>query len=346
MSGNVWEWVSDWYGAEYYSISPTVDPIGPLNGTYRVGRGGGFGTVVDAAYLRVSFRNDRYPSDSRDNVYLGFRCAQDCVPDCTLRECGDDGCGGSCGVCVGGTCESGLCAETPKILIPAGSFWMGCNVAVDGDCGAEESPYHEVTLSGYYMDKTEVTVAAYGECVTAGSCTAPSTGGTCTWGVTGHEQHPVNCIDWFQSEAYCEWAGKQLPTEAQWEKAARGTDGRKYPWGNQAATCDHAVKFGCGGPGGAQTVCSKSPAGDSPYGLCDMAGNAPEWVSDWYSETYYSVSPDTDPVGPASGSYRVFRGGGFDFIGDFYFRTSFRSSNFALDTVNIVMGFRCATNVP
>ena len=224
-------------------------------------------------------------------------------------------------------------------LVASGSFWMGCNSAVDSNCDSNESPYHEVTLSGYYMDKTEVTVDAYGECVTAGSCTAPSTGGSCNWGVSGRDNHPVNCVNWTQAGAYCAWAGKRLPTEAEWEKAARGTDGRKYPWGNETATCEYAVMYGC--PGDTLDVCSNSPAGDSPYGLCDMAGNVWEWVSDWYGSGYYTNSPASNPTGPVSGSYRVVRGGSFDYGGDDALRASNRSGD--LPSYDYVfLGFRCA----
>jgi formylglycine-generating enzyme required for sulfatase activity len=279
-------------------------------------------------------------------------CVEDaCVPVCGPAVCGLDlVCGTqSCGTCSNGfTCQSGACVENTvygdMVLIPAGSFWMGCNTAVDSNCSSDESPYHQVTLSAYYMDKTEVTVTAYGECVTAGACTAPSTYYSyCNWNVTGKEDHPVNCITWFQSEAYCAWAGKRLPTEAEWEKAARGTDGRKYPWGNETATCDYAVMYEGGNGCGTEStmpVCSKSPAGDSPYGLCDMSGNVWEWVSDWYDSSYYSSSPGTDPVGPASGSLRVFRGGSLSREG-FYLRASDRFGNDPSGNYG-VLGARCA----
>lgn len=200
-------------------------------------------------------------------------------------------------------------------LIPGGLFWMGCNSTVTSGCAVanvhcecvvDSVPFHEVTLSGYYIDKTEVTVAAYGECVTAGSCTVPSTGSSCNWGVSGREQDPMNCVDWTNASIYCAWAGKRLPTEAEWEKAARGTDGRRYPWGVHEPDCAHAVMYECALS--TKPVCSKSPIGNSPYGLCDVAGNVSEWVSDWYDEDYYSSSPSNDPTGPQSGVSRSIRG--------------------------------------
>ena len=229
-------------------------------------------------------------------------------------------------------------------LIPAGSFWMGCNEAVD-TCTDRflEMPYHQVTLSAYYMDRTEVTIAQYAECVTAGSCAAPR------WRVYDDlgGNHPVIGVTWTQARDYCARAGKRLPTEAEWEKAARGTDGRKYPWGNETATCEYAVMDdggnGCGTKG-PWAVCSKSPAGDSPYGLCDMAGNVAEWVSDWYVWNYYNSSPAPDPTGPDSGEARVFRGGSFS--RDDYFLRAYRRNLYVPSDALINLGFRCAKDAP
>ncbi len=286
-------------------------------------------------------------------------CATDCgtcpcLPDCQEKQCGNDGCGGSCGECMGGeTCQAGQCTFGncwpncgDEVLVPAGKFWMGCNAAVDTACDSGEMPYHEVYLDGYYMDRTEVTVDAYGSCVTAGSCTPPSTYSSyCNWNKPGKGDHPVNCIEWFQAKAYCEWAGKRLPNEAEWEKGARGTDGRKYPWGNAPATCDYTVINGNGalgcGTDSTMSVCSKSPAGDSPYGLCDMAGNVWEWTADWHSSSYYSSSPTNNPAGPTSGSDRVKRGGSFGSSFGYGLRVSFRGYASPSD-VECYLGFRCA----
>jgi formylglycine-generating enzyme required for sulfatase activity len=229
--------------------------------------------------------------------------------------------------------------------VPAGSFWMGCNAAVDSDCYDEEKPYHEVYLSEYEIDETEVTVAAYGACVTAKECTEPIVASGCNWNVTGRESHPVNCVDWFQATAYCAWAGKRLPTEAEWEKAARGTDGRKYPWGNEAATCERAVmNEGDVGCGEADTWPVKSkPLGASPYGAHDMVGNVWEWVADWYDNEYYASSPTSDPQGPASGSDRVGRGGGFGDIASVE-RASIRAHR-PPSLVIHDLGFRCSRSL-
>ena len=341
MAGNVNEFVSDWYGAWYYSTSPNVDPAGPDTGTSRVVRGGGF---YDQGYGLKTTTRGSYSASADGAINLGVRCGMDrfCVPNCQGRTCGNDGCGGSCGYCADGSnCNSnGLCEKDGMVLIPAGSFWMGCNSTVDSDCYNDEKPYHKVTLSAYYIDKTEVTQGEYRKCVDAGECDTPS----CKWDPTGTPNRPVVCVDWNDATAYCAWAGKRLPTEAEWEKAARGTDGRKYPWGNQTATCEYAVMYdgshsGCG-TGSTWDVCSKSPAGDSPYGLCDMSGNVWEWVSDWFGSGYYSNSPSSNPTGPDSGSSRVSRGGSFDFYG-----VSLRASSRDYDTPShghADLGFRCS----
>ena len=237
------------------------------------------------------------------------------------------------------------------VTVPAGPFWMGCNSETDTNCQSFEQPYHEVTLSAFEIDRTEVTLAAYTECVTAGICTVPQVDwkDNCNWGVTGKENHPVNCVDWEQATAYCTYVSKRLPTEAEWEKAARGTDGRLHPWGNESATCDRAVmeqdgQDGCG-TGDTAPVCSKSPAGDSPYGACDMVGNVWEWVHDWYSSEYYATSPAENPTGPEDGVQsvnRVVRGGGFDDY-DFFMRLTHRNQYFpGYMGAQYDLGFRCA----
>lgn len=237
-----------------------------------------------------------------------------------------------------------LYEEGGMVLIPAGEFMMGCAPG-DGDCANDEKPYHRVYLDAYYIDKHEVTVVEYKKCVDAGACKRPGTGKYCNWDVSGRENHPVNCVDWNQADAYCSWAGKRLPTEAEWEKAARGTDGRIYPWGNERASCKYAVMdergYGCG-RGSTWPVCSK-PEGNSPYGLCDMAGNVLEWVNDLFDENYYSSSTSRNPSGPSSG-YRLLRGGSWRGNNPKYFRASNRYWDFPVSRL-AVNGFRCVRQV-
>jgi iron(II)-dependent oxidoreductase len=203
------------------------------------------------------------------------------------------------------------------ILIPAGTFTMGC-VPGDAHCKEDERPPHPVMLGAFYMDATEVTVGEYGKCVDAGRCMRPNAdGGICNWGRrTERNGHPVNCVDWNMAAAYCEWKGGRLPSEAEWEYAARGGhEGWTYPWGGEPADCGRAVMFCNRNKQAGGWERSTAPVGSKEangYGLYDMAGNVSEWCSDWFDEDYYSRSPSADPSGAPSGRYRVRRGGSWD----------------------------------
>ena len=264
----------------------------------------------------------------------------------------------------GQTCVAGVCkaaAPDGMVLIPAGTFWMGCNSAKDTYCNgySSEKPQHKVTLSAYYMDVNEITEAQYKKCVDAGVC-SPATDdpygyGGCSAGVAGKEQNPVNCVTWTHAQQYCKWrgAGFDLPTEAQWEMAARGdcvkngsTAGdaacaqamRTYPWGEAAPTASYAV-FNTSSTAAVGSI----PAGDSPYGLHDMAGNVWEWNRDWYGS--YSAGDQTDPTGPASASYRVNRGGSFDggYADDLRAGVRFGGSP---SSASVGLGARCSRSFP
>jgi formylglycine-generating enzyme required for sulfatase activity/tRNA A-37 threonylcarbamoyl transferase component Bud32 len=191
------------------------------------------------------------------------------------------------------------------VWVPEGEFSMGSDIGGTGD-----KPAHIVYLDGYWMDRTEVTNGMYALCVVAGVCNQPGSTSSYTrtsyYGDSQYKDYPVIYVDWNQATAYCEWAGRRLPSEAQWEKAARGTDGRTYPWGNTAPDANLA---NYNENKGDTTAVGSYPSGASPYGIMDMAGNVWEWVADWYAETYYSSSTATNPQGPASGSNRALRGG-------------------------------------
>jgi serine/threonine-protein kinase len=206
-----------------------------------------------------------------------------------------------------------------EILIPAGSFQMGCDSSNSAEsCSSYEQPLHTVTLSAYSIDKYEVTNARYKACVDAGGCTAPGIVNSFSrspyYGTSTYADYPVINVTWQQASAFCAWAGGRLPTEAEWEKAARGSsDTRKYPWGNSAPDCTQTNYSWCVGD---TSRVGSYPSGASPYGVMDMGGNVWEWVNDWYQSDYYSVSPSNNPQGPVTGESRVLRGGSGDNFDD------------------------------
>jgi formylglycine-generating enzyme required for sulfatase activity len=237
---------------------------------------------------------------------------------------------------------SHISPPSDMVYIPAGWFWMGC-APKDKQCDNDEKPYHRVYLSAYYIDKNDVTADAYAQCVNSGACTVSDTRSGCNYGVKGKGDNPINCVTWDQANTYCLWVGKRLPTEAEWEKAARGTDGRIYPWGNtwDCKKCCNSVK-----PCKHETTC---PVGSyskytSPYGVMDMIGNVANWTRDWYDEHYYEKSPYKNPQGPESGKEFVVRGGSWSVCVTNNLRTSNRNGVIPLRSSRGI-GFRCARSV-
>ncbi len=205
----------------------------------------------------------------------------------------------------------------PMVEVQAGSFPMGVPQG-DRDGGRDEYPRHDVFVDTFFIDKYEVTNAHYLEFVKAANHRVPQNPKNPTRNLWQGESitesltdRPVINVDWFDADAYCRWAGKRLPTEAEWEKAAKGTADRRFPWGNVEPTDKH-LNFNQRWIGERTLMPVGSyEAGKSPFGAYDMAGNVWEWVNDWYDARYYEKSPERNPKGPDTGTKRIIRGAGW-----------------------------------
>ncbi len=243
----------------------------------------------------------------------------------------------------GAACPEGM------VYIPAGTFQMGTDFE---HAFSDERPVHQVTLSAFCMDRAEVTIDAYAECIKAGKC--GEGGGTGLYGcgkLPEHSGRPMNCVTWTQADRYCKQRGARLPTEAEWEYAARGTDGRLYPWGHEAPNETHywggSNDFDCRG---CPAKVGSHPGGASPFGVLDMVGNVAEWVADIYAP--YSAEPQTNPLQtmPQHDHWplRVQRGswGGRDLDGirEKVSRVTGRTGKAETDT-HTSEGFRCAKSL-
>lgn len=244
-----------------------------------------------------------------------------------------------------------------QLYIPAGTFQMG---GVDQKAAADEKPVHQVTMDAFWIDKVEVTNAMYNLCMQQGGCTQlPFNLNSKTrqtyFNDPQYANYPVVYVSWAQADTYCKWAGRRLPTEAEWEYAARGNDTRVYPWGDQRPTSTFA-NFNANV--GDTTEVGSFPSGASAFGVLDMAGNVAEWVHDYYQSDYYSSANNNNPTGPLTRTKyfnRVVRGGSFA-DSEEAIRVSKRSSTLGPDfnapmdsaayvgTYAATLGFRCAAD--
>jgi formylglycine-generating enzyme required for sulfatase activity len=368
MAGNVLEWTTDYIETEYYAKSPLSNPQGPSSGELRVIRGGSWDNSSINRF-RTADRGASSPSDTI--VSLGFRCAASGTekpneitsePVVTATE-----------EPFATPAENQLTKDVSDIdgmeliYIPAGEFLMGTTKAeydllkTAEEYFEDELPQHTVYLDAYYIDRTEVSQAQYARCVAAGACQPVN------WEWCIHieddfqpenfdnDDQPVVCVDWHQATQYCKWAGRRLPSEAEWEKAARGTDGRTYPWGNEfdcrkgnfddeTKIDGYVIQGGTGCDGYERTAPVGSfEEGASPYGALDMAGNVMELTAGWYGEEYYAESPQNNPQGPSSGSYQVLRGSSWITYKLKNTRCATRRKNLPVNTYNF-SGFRCAVS--
>ena len=251
-----------------------------------------------------------------------------------------------------GICGGGLCLVAPQVVIPAATSWMGCDPQVTTGCKAAEQPHHQVTLPTYLVDATEVTTLNYGACAAAGACADGHLfDPACNFGEATRSDHPINCVDWFQATAYCDWIGRRLCTEAEWERAARGgcdlypaecqTAQPKYPWGDEDPTC-LLTHFGpCEG---ATMPVASHPDGASPYGVQDMAGNVGEWVQDCHHTDYVGAPADGSAwTSDCVESVQVWRGGGYLSPAS-QVRTMERLTS-SPNGLGFALGFRCCQTI-
>jgi len=355
--------ITSWSATEIQAVLP--DPKAP--GTYLVQ------VVLETAVSNLVPHTIVVPQEcvvdadcDDENVCTGAETCLSgtCLPGIPL-VC-DDG-----NICTGDTCDPALgcvygcsatgptdpccadpaCVGSPACLVPGDMAQMpaGCFMMGDpfNEGGSNELPVHNVCISAFEMDVYEVTNATYAECVAGGGCTVPASSSSSTrpsyYGDPAYDDFPVMWVDWFQANAYCAWAGKRLPTEAEWEYAARGRlAGKRYPWGDTISGTDANYRDS-GDPWDNDT----SPVGHyapNGYGLYDMAGNVWEWTSDWYGSSYYQYCVDNgivnDPPGPASGTARVLRGGSWN-DPTYYLRAAERRNPYP-DVEYFDIGFRCA----
>ena len=236
-------------------------------------------------------------------------------------------------------------AQRGMVCVPRGAFYRGSAADIGQ---ADERPDRRIKLEAFLIDRHEVSVAQYQRCVRAGACDTAGLSGSkalygielCNWGRPDRADHPLNCVSWTQAERFCRWTGKRLPTEAEWEKAARGTrDRRQFPWGNDAPTCQQANLAGCSR--GTLPV-SALARGASVYGAQQLVGNVAEWVQDWYGPRFYGQGPAKNPVNTTPSALGHVRRGGYYHSGADLARLSHRGMPLPPSPWGYGVGLRCA----
>lgn len=239
------------------------------------------------------------------------------------------------------------------IQIPGQFSWMGCTRESNDTygCYADAKPIHTVYIDSFKIDKTEVTNAQYSQCVDEGVCTPPASVSSYSrvsyYENPDYANFPVIYVSWYDAQEFCNWAGKRLPTEAEWERAAHGLDLIAYPWGNTSPSCGLANSMFLNTLDewqyclGDTTDVTAFVSGASSEGVLNLAGNVYEWVMDWYSANYYETSPVFNPTGPETGISKVLRGGSWAFKPR-HMITSFRISDYP-DAQKANIGFRCVS---
>lgn len=247
---------------------------------------------------------------------------------------------------------------TVMMCVPAGKFLMGSDLQESSAVQEDEVPVHEVEVDAFWMDRTEVTNGQFLHCVQAGICRERKVS-PFQWGVSSdtredyfsnpaYADYPVIMLSWEEAQTYCNWVGRRLPTEAEWEKAARGASlpegqeqRRIYPWGNEL-TCKMAAYFDC--VPDTQPVVSYLDS-SSPYGVLNLSGNVWEWTADWYEPDYYEHSAAVNPSGPVSGDFHTLRGGAWNSLSADV-RVTNRINGKPEHYTDGAVGFRCAADVP
>ncbi len=371
MAGNVAEWCADWYDPNFYFRSPLSDPQGPAEGKFRVIRGGSWGSVEGD--IRCAARSGGAP-DFR-HWYIGFRCVKDAEPPQPRSSVwrrvsvsrapepapepppaekappAPEPPARPFSLPAGG--DLPIEKASPRdgatlVLIPAGEFPMGHE---EGD--NDEKPVRRIFLPSFYLDKYPVTNAQYRKFVQETGRPEPVGYGYRDghfvedfrpWQDSrfDHPRMPVVCVSWQDAMDYALWAGRRLPTEAEWEKAAKGLFASTYPWGNTAPSSVKA-RYGLDQETGFPAIVGGHPAGASSYGCMDMAGNVWEWCLDWYAETTYQYGPLISPLGPREGEARALRGGSWA-NGPALLRCSARFCQ-PPPRKTFYIGFRCAADV-